>query len=104
MNIEIPISGQAAISTEIRFYTPKDVARMTGWSEKTAIRGANKAACEFELKCKNGEVLNREQEREKEKAAQVEAAKLKTVRQYAESVYMPTKEATFSKTSLARKG
>ena len=72
-----------------------------GWSEKTAIRGANKAACEFELKCKNGEVLNREQEREKEKAAQVEAAKLKTVRQYAESVYMPTKEATFSKTSLA---
>lgn len=41
MNIEIPISGQAAISTEIRFYTPKDVARMTGWSEKTVLKMFN---------------------------------------------------------------
>lgn len=41
MNIEIPISGQAAVSTEIRFYTPKDVARMTGWSEKTVLKMFN---------------------------------------------------------------
>lgn len=41
MNIEIPISVQAAVSTEIRFYTPKDVARMTGWSEKTVLKMFN---------------------------------------------------------------
>ena len=41
MNIEIPISGQVAVSTEIRFYTPKDVARMTGWSEKTVLKMFN---------------------------------------------------------------
>ena len=41
MNIEISISGQAAVSTEIRFYTPKDVARMTGWSEKTVLKMFN---------------------------------------------------------------
>ena len=41
MNIEIPISGQAAVSTEIRFYTPKDVARITGWSEKTVLKMFN---------------------------------------------------------------
>ena len=71
------------------------------WSEKTAHREALKAEAAFLLKCRSGEVLNREQEREKEKAAQAEAAKLKTVRQYAESIYMPTKTATVAEKTRA---
>ena len=67
-----------------------------GWSKRTAEREAAKQAAAFELACKNGEVLNRAQEREKAAREAAEAAKLKTVRQYADGVFMPTKEATFS--------
>ena len=67
-----------------------------GWSKRTAEREAAKQAAVFELACKNGEVLNRAQEREKAAQEAAEAAKLKTVRQYADGVFMPTKEATFS--------
>ena len=67
-----------------------------GWSKRTAEREAAKQAVAFELACKNGEVLNRAQEREKAAQEAAEAAKLKTVRQYADGVFMPTKEATFS--------
>lgn len=67
-----------------------------GWSKRTAEREAAKQAAAFELACKNGEVLNRAQEREKAAQEAAEAAKLKTVRQYSDGVFMPTKEATFS--------
>lgn len=67
-----------------------------GWSKRTAEREVNKVAAEFELQCSKGEVLNRAEKKQREAEAQAEAAKLKTVRQYADGVYMPTKEATFS--------
>ena len=67
-----------------------------GWSKRTAEREVNKVAAEFELQCSKGEVLNRAEKKQREAEAQTEAAKLKTVRQYADGVYMPTKEATFS--------
>ena len=39
MNIEIPISNTAVSpSPEIRFYTPIDIMKMTGWSEKTVLK------------------------------------------------------------------
>ena len=80
--------GNAPYKT--RWYWPD------GWSKRTAEREAAKQAAAFELACKNGEVLNRAQEREKAAREAAEAAKLKTVRQYADGVFMPTKEATFS--------
>ena len=80
--------GKAPYKT--RWYWPD------GWSKGTAEREAAKQAAAFELACKNGEVLNRAQEREKAAREAAEAAKLKTVRQYADGVFMPTKEATFS--------
>ncbi|HIX30579.1 MAG TPA: site-specific integrase [Firmicutes bacterium] len=80
--------GKAPYKT--RWYWPD------GWSKRTAEREAAKQAAVFELACKNGEVLNRAQEREKAAQEAAEAAKLKTVRQYADGVFMPTKEATFS--------
>ena len=72
-----------------------------GWSEKTARREVIKAAAAFELKCESGEVMNREQEKAKEEAERAEAAKIRTVRQYADNVYMRTKEATISEKTRA---
>ena len=82
--------GYGKVPYKTRWYWPD------GWSKRTAEREAAKQAAAFELACKNGEVLNRAQEREKAAQEAAEAAKLKTVRQYADGVFMPTKEATFS--------
>ena len=67
-----------------------------GWSKRTAEREAAKQAAEFERACAAGEVLNRAQAKEKAAQEAAERAKLKTVRQYADGVYMPVKETTFS--------
>lgn len=67
-----------------------------GWSKRTAEREAAKVAAEFERACAAGEVMNRAQEKEKASQEAAEAAKLKTVRQYVDGVFMPTKETTFS--------
>lgn len=80
--------GKAPYKT--RWYWPD------GWSKRTAEREAAKQAAAFELACQNGEVLNRAQQREKAAQEAAEASKLKTLRQYADGVFMPTKEATFS--------
>ena len=74
----------------MRWYWPD------GWSKRTVEREVKKQAAEFERACAAGEVLNREQAKEKAAQEAAEAAKLKTVRQYADGVFMPTKETTFS--------
>lgn len=60
-----------------------------GWSQKTISRELAKAEAEFERKCKAGQVLSREQLREEKRLAALEAAQIKTLRQYCESVFMP---------------
>ena len=67
-----------------------------GWSEKSVEREIAKQAADFERRCKAGEVVNRAEAKEKAAQEAAEAAKLKTVRQYANGVYMATKEATIS--------
>ena len=74
----------------MRWYWPD------GWSKRSVERELKKISAEFERACSAGEVLNRSQEKEKAAQEAAEAAKLKTVRQYADGVFMPTKEATFS--------
>lgn len=74
----------------MRWYWPD------GWSKRAAERELAKQAAAFELKCSQGEILTREEERQKEAAERAEAAKLKTLRQYADGVFMPAKEATIS--------
>ena len=76
--------GKAPYST--RWYWPD------GWSEKYATRGAEKAAAEFELKCRAGGVMNRAEEKEKAAQEAAEAAKIQTLQQYAEKVFMPALE------------
>ena len=72
-----------------------------GWCKRTAEREAAKIAAEFERACAAGEVLNRSQAKEKAAQEAAEAAKLKTIRQYADGVFMPTKEASFSENTRA---
>ena len=87
--------GRGKSKYTMRWYWPD------GWSKRTAERELAKVAAEFELKCQNGEVMNRAEAKQKEEEARAEAAKLRTVRQYADGVYMPTKETTFSENARA---
>ncbi len=87
--------GRGKSKYTMRWYWPE------GWSKRTAERELAKVAAEFERKCQNGEIMNREQERAKEAEARAEAAKLRTVRQYVDGVFMPTKETSFSENSRA---
>ena len=79
----------------MRWYWPE------GWSKRAAERELKKVAAEFEIRCGQGEVLNRAEEKAKEAEERAEAAKLRTVHQYAAGVFMPTKEATFSENARA---
>lgn len=72
-----------------------------GWSKRTAERELRKVVAEFERACAAGEVENREQRKDREAAEALERAKLKTVRQYADGVFMPTKETSFSENARA---
>lgn len=68
----------------------------TTWSERTVQRELSKAAAEFERACNNGEIVTRAEKKQQEAEARAQAAKLRTVQQYADGVYMASKEATFS--------
>ncbi len=68
-----------------------------GWSARTIKRELNKFAAQLENEFASGAVSTKKESEEQARLAALEAAKLKTLRQYVEGVYMPTKEATFSK-------
>lgn len=87
--------GYGVTPYTMRWYWPET------WSQRTIDRELKKVATEFELKCHNGEVMTRAEEKAKEAEERAEAAKLRTVRQYADGVFMPTKEATFSENARA---
>ncbi len=70
-----------------------------GWSARTIKRELNKFAAQLENELASGEVVTKKEAAEAARLAALEAAKLKTLRQYADGVYMPTKEATFSENS-----
>lgn len=67
-----------------------------GWSSKAIARALAKEEAEFERKCKEGEILTRKQKQEKKFQEEEAAAKLLTLEQYANSVFMPTKKITIS--------
>lgn len=67
-----------------------------GWSAKTIERELNKFASQLENELADGTVCTRQEDKEKARLAALEAAKLKTFRQYATGVYMAAKSASFS--------
>ena len=73
-----------------RWYVPD------GYSQRTIERELRKQVAEFERACAAGEVLSRSERKAKEAAEAAEIAKLKSVRAYADGVYMPVKEQSLS--------
>ena len=78
-----------------RWYPPE------GWSKRAIDRELAKQAAEFERRCKAGEVISRKERQERDAQEAEEAAKIQTVRQYAERVFMPAKAVTMSENSRA---
>lgn len=73
-----------------RWYVPD------GWSKKSIDKELAKVAVEFEQQVKAGEVISREEQKEKDLQAKREAAKILTLKQYGETVFMPSKAVTMS--------
>lgn len=58
-------------------------------------------ASDFERKCKSGEVLSRTEQQEQAAKEEAEAAKILTLRQFSEQVFLPAKRITCSGNSLS---
>lgn len=66
------------------------------WAASTVKRELRRAYAEFERACLAGEILTREQKKEQEAIEAAEKAKLKTLREYTEQVFLPSKEVSSS--------
>ena len=67
----------------MRWYVPE------GWSQKAIERELAKVAADFERRCKAGEVLTRSEQKKKDEEDRAKAEQIKTVKEYAEKVYLP---------------
>ena len=78
--------GHGLTPYTMRWYWPD------GWSKRAADSELKRRITQFEADCKAGRVLTRAEQKEKAAQEAAEAAKLKTVLQYADGVFMPAKE------------
>jgi integrase len=93
---EITVSrGRSQSRLYSRWYVPD------GWSKKAIDRELTRVAAEFERQCKAGEVISRAERREHATHEAEEAAKILTVYQYGERVFMPSKAVTMAENSRA---
>ena len=82
---EIRVSrGRDKAPLSMRWYAPD------GWSKKAIDRELTKVAAEFERKCNSGEIISRKEQKELERLQELENAKIKTLYQYGERVFMPS--------------
>ncbi len=72
-----------------------------GWSQKAIDRELAKVAAEFERQCHAGEVLSRSELAAIEAQRAAEDAKISTLKQYGERVFMPAKAITVSENTRA---
>jgi len=93
---EISVSRGRGKSRLTRRWYPPD-----GWSRKAIERELAAVAAEFERQSDAGEVVSRAERRENEAQAAAEAAKILTLRQYGERVFMPSKAVTMSENGRA---
>lgn len=68
-----------------RWYVP------AGWSKRTVERALAKVSADFERRCRDGEVQTRLEKQESEAAARREAAKILTLQQFVDQIFMPEK-------------
>lgn len=91
---EISVSRGRGKSRLTRRWYPPD-----GWSRKAIERELSAVAAEFERQSDAEEIISRSEQREREAQAATEAAKILTLRQYGERVFMPSKAVTMSENS-----
>lgn len=91
---EISVSrGRGKSRLTKRWYPPE------GWSQKAIDRELSAIAAEFERQSDSGEVISRAEKRDRDALEAAEAAKILTLRQYGERVFMPSKTVTMSENS-----
>lgn len=91
---EIRVSrGRSAAPLSMRWYPP------AGWSQRAIDRELCKVAADFERRCQAGEILSRSEQHEREAEARRAAAKVQTLKQYSEGVFMPAKTLSISENS-----
>lgn len=73
-----------------RWYPPE------GWSRKAIERELAKVSAEFERQAATGEAISREEQKERDLQQKQEAAKVQTLHDYSETVFMPSKAITMS--------
>lgn len=82
---EISVSrGRDKSRLSTRWYPPH------GWSQRAIDKELKKQEAAFEKAVKEGKIISKEEQKEQERLRAEEAAKIKTLKQYCESVYMPT--------------
>lgn len=96
MFYEISVSRGRGKSRLTRRWYPPD-----GWSRKAVERELASVAAEFERQSDAGEIITRAEQRERDALEAAEAAKILTLRQYGERVFMPSKTVTMSENSRA---
>lgn len=88
---EISVSrGRGRSRLTQRWYPPE------GWSQKAIDRELLAVAADFERRCDAGELMSRQEQRDKAAREAAEAARILTLRQYGERVFMPAKAVSFS--------
>ena len=93
---------------EIRVSRGRDKSRLSrrwyvpdGWGKRAIERELAAVAADFERQVNSGEIVSRAEYKEQAARAALEATKIKTVKQYAESVFLPTKEVQISENARA---
>lgn len=91
---EIRVSrGRGKARLTKRWYPPE------GWSKKNIDRELARVARDFENEVQAGAVITREEQRQREQEAAAQAAKIQTLKQYGEQVFMPQKTVSISENS-----
>jgi len=91
---EIQVSrGRGRSKLTKRWYPPD------GWGKRAIEKELAKAAAEFERQVNDGEVVSRTEQQERDLQQKREAAKILTLREYGETVFMPAKTVTISENS-----
>jgi integrase len=113
MSIDWKINGARFISEkngertfELRYnYQGKQLTQRVkvpdSWSRKPTERYITEKRVEFVAECKAGNILTRQQKRQKAEQEAAEQAKIKTLQQYAEQVYFPQTAVRDAKSTVS---
>ena len=77
--------GRGLTPYSMRWYVPD------GWSKRRIESELNRISAKFEEDCQNGLILSRQEQKEREAQEKAAAAKIETLKQYGERVYMAAK-------------